>query len=148
MVVVRGRDSGRMVQARQLLVVLILRLLDAPLDVTDRLEILDELRAVALAEGSMQVRDLVAHRIEQAAVLSNTSLPRARIRAAAVAEETLEDRARVVLGGQRSTRAEPRDRVGVRTREADVAGTGGFPRFDCQLERGQLCKRARRFGDN
>src|SRR5262245_10919717 len=137
-----------MVQARKLLAALILRLLDAPLDVADRLEVLDELHAVALAERSLQVRDFIAHRIEQAAVPLYTSPPRRRIRTAAVAEETLEDRARVVLGGQGSTRAEPRDRVGVRAGEADVAGAGGFPRFDRQLERGELRERAGRFGDH
>ena len=44
-----------MIDARQFLVALLLGLLDPPLDVANRLEILDELDAIAPAERALQV---------------------------------------------------------------------------------------------
>ena len=70
-IVVRRRDAGRVIDDRQLLVALLLGPLDAPLDVANRIEILDRASARSLcAERALQLRDLLAHRIEHAALLA------------------------------------------------------------------------------
>ena len=60
MIVVGRGDAGRVIDARQFLVGLLLGLLDAALDVAYRLEILDELDPIALPERTLQTRDLLA----------------------------------------------------------------------------------------
>ena len=138
MLVVGGRNARRVIDDRQLPAALLLRLLDAPLDVANRVEVLDQLGAIARAERALQRRRLLDHRVEDALVLLDASAPRLRIRAAAVAEQPLEHRARVVLRRQRRVRAAPGDRVGVGAGEPDVAGARRLAGLDGQLERRQL----------
>ena len=61
-VVTRRRDAGRMIDDRQILVVLLFGELNPPLHVANRVEILGELRAVALPKRALQMRDLLALR--------------------------------------------------------------------------------------
>ena len=110
-----------MIDERQLLIALRLGDLDALLDVADRVEILGELGPVALRQRALQVRDLLAHRVEHAALLAEPREPHLRIGAGAVAEQPLEHHARVVLRRQRRVLALPADRVGVGARESGVA---------------------------
>ena len=128
----RGRDVG------QRLVHLGLGLLDAALDVAHRVEVLAELVAVAGAEVAAQVRHLVGHRVEEAAVLLDAREPGRGVGAAGVAEQPLEDRPRVGLHGQRRRRAAPADGVGVGAGVAAPARAHVVARLERELERREL----------
>src|SRR5260370_6729066 len=76
---------------------LLLRFLNAALQFPNRLEVLAELGAVARTELPLNVCDILAHKIDQAAVLPQCSeLVRG---AASVAKQALEDHARISLCG-------------------------------------------------
>jgi hypothetical protein len=136
--VVGCRDARGMIEDRQFLVALLLGFLDAPLDVADGVQVLDQLHAIARAERALEVCDFIAHGIEHAAILFHASETRAGIGVLAVSEEALEHGAWIVLGGQRCRGTQPRDRVRVRAGESDVARPGGFRRLDGQFERCEL----------
>ncbi len=140
--IVGGGNAGRMIDAGQFLAALLLGFLNPPFDVANRVEILDQLHAVALPERALQARDFVANGVEQAAVLPDAPLTHPWIGAAAVAEQPFEDGARIVLGRQRRARSEPGDRVGVGARKPHVARAGGLARFDRHLQRPELRERA------
>ena len=89
-------------------------------------------------ERALQVRDLLADRVEHAPLLAQPRQPRLRIRAGAVAEQALEHDARVVLRRQRRVLALPADRVRVGAGEPGVAGACRLAGLDRQLERRQL----------
>ena len=116
-------------------------LLDAPLDVADRVEVLGQLRRDRAAPSPRCSRPTsIGHRVEDAAVLLRCAPRRdRRVGGAAVAEQPLEHRARVVLHRQRRRRAAPGDRVGVGAAVAGVARRRRT-RVDSmrQLERGEL----------
>jgi hypothetical protein len=86
-IVVGRRNAGRMIDHGERRAVLLLGPLDAAFDVANRVEILDQLRAIALTERALQMPDLLAHGIEHAAILTKPREARFRIGAAAVAEE-------------------------------------------------------------
>ena len=138
MIVEAVGHAGRMVDDRQLARALFFGAGNPALDVTDRVEIFHELHAVAGANRSAQALRFRDHRVEHAAILADARAPRLRRGAAAVPEQPLEDDARVAFGRERRVRAAPGDGVGIRTREADVAGARGLARFDSELERGEL----------
>ena len=121
------RDAGGMIDERQLLIALRLGNLDALLHVANRVEILGQLRPIALRQRSLQVRELLAHRIEHAPLLAQPRQPDLRIGAGAVAEQALEHDARVVLRRQRRVRALPADRVRVGAGEPPMfSGSSGL----------------------
>src|SRR5262249_1083843 len=105
--VVGRRYSGWMIDVRQLLVTLLFRVLNSPLDVSDCFEIFDEFDAVALPQRALEVGGFFGDRIENASVLPNPDEARFGIRAAAIAKQPLEHCARVVLRRQRGVGAAP-----------------------------------------
>ena len=122
----------RLLDDRQLRGALLLGLLDAPLDVAHRLQVLGQLRAVAARPGrACSAATLVASpKSRMLRSCLEPRQPRRRIGAVAAAEQPLEHRARVVLHRQRRRRRAPGDRVGVRAAVAGVA-------------RAQRCRRCR-----
>ncbi len=126
---------------------LLLRQLDAPLDVANRVHVIAELAAIARAEARLEMRDFLPHRIENAAVFLNACDARPRVGALAVAEQPLEHRARIDFHRHRRGRRTPRNRVGVGAAIARVAVAHQTRRFERQLQRrqlGLLAKLARR----
>ena len=74
------RHALRLLERRQLDVALLLGLLNAPLDVANRLGVFVDLDLVLRSERSPQVRQLLRHRVEDALVLAQSRLARRRDR--------------------------------------------------------------------
>jgi hypothetical protein len=88
------RDALRFVHLRQIQIALLLRLLNAPLDVADRIGVLVDLGLILRAQRLSERRQLVVHGIENALVLAEPRLTRGAIGAAAVAEQAFSNTAR------------------------------------------------------
>ena len=132
------RGALWLLDRRQLEIALLLRLLDAPLDVTDRLGVLLDLGLVVRPQFASQRRQLVIHRVEQTLMLPQPRLARSPIGAAAVAEQRLEQGAWVPLGRERLGGAAPRERVRVDTAQVPGARPGVVWPVHRQLKRGDL----------
>ena len=133
-----GRHAHRPRHQRDLPISLRLDDFDAPLDVTDRVEIRADFRAVTWTETALQPRHVLTNGIENAALLAHTRLPRLRIRRLVVAEQPLEDRARIVFHRQRCRGVPPRDRVGECAAEAAaIARSSEVGAFQPELQRSQ-----------
>src|SRR5262249_11652108 len=104
--------------------VLLLGLLNAPLDVADGVGVFVEFCAVAGTEIAVEPRQAAVHVIEDAPLSLEHRQPRCGVGAIDVAEESLENRARIVLDWQRRGLAAPRDGVGVGAAIAAVAIAG------------------------
>ena len=133
-----GGDAGRLHHVGQLAVALALGDLDAALDVAHRVEIACELRAVAAAELPLQVGDLGADRVEDAAVAAQGAQPRLGLGGADRPEEVLEHRAGVGLHRQRGVLVAPREGGAVGAAVAVLALPGEVVGLERQLERGEL----------
>ena len=150
MLVVADRDAGRRLDHRQL-APLRLGVLDAPLDLAHRLQVLVELRAVAASEAALQAVDLIQHRVENAALPPQPRRPHLGVGAVDVPEEPVEHHARVGLHRQRRRRAAPREPVLVGAAETDVAGADavdGVRPLQAELQRGQRRLLAHRVRQN
>ena len=132
------RDAGRLVHLGQLAVALLLRPLDAPLDVAHRLQVLVDADTIVGTEAALQRVDLLGHRVEDAPVLPDPGHARRRVGRSGVPEEPLEDRARVVLAGERRRLAAPGDGVRVGATEPDVARPRHVAAVERDLERREL----------
>jgi hypothetical protein len=133
MLVTRVTSLGQFKRLRALL----LRILDALLDVAHRFEVFVEFHPVASAQRSREPAHFLRHRVEDAAGLADVRQPFSR--GAAVAEQPLEHDPRVVFHRQRRGRRPPGDRVRVLAAVAPVAGAcAHIARFEGQLERGEL----------
>src|SRR5256885_7516891 len=71
--------------------------LNPPLYAADGIEILGELRAIVLRKCTLEMRDLVAYRVEDAFLLAHETQPPFPAGAAAVAKKAFEHKARIVL---------------------------------------------------
>ena len=133
-----GGDAGRLHHVGQLAVALALGDLDAALDVAHRVEVPGELRAVAAAELPLQVADLGADRVEDAAVAAQGPQPRLGLGGADGPEQVLEHRAGVGLHRQRGVLVAPREGGAVGAAVAVLALPGEVVGLERQLERGEL----------
>src|SRR3954454_24048545 len=129
----RPREDGQLTGCRALL----LGGLDAPFDVTNRVEILGELPAIGRTEAALQPGDVFHQRIENAAVFLPSDAARRRVGARRIAEQPLEDRPRLDLDRQRRRRGSPRERVAVCAAVTRVAGAEEVIRIATELERGE-----------
>ena len=109
--------------------------LDTALDVAHGLEITLDLGSVGRPERAVETREILGHRIEDAAVLFRAGL--ALLRRATVAEQALEDEPGIVLGRQRRCRRFPRDGIQIRAGIAVLALARQKVQIDAQLERRQ-----------
>ena len=135
----RIRDAaGGPGQLGQLDVALRLGELNAPLDVTDRVEVLVHLVAVGRGQGVPEAVDLVHQRVENAAVLADAGQPGRLTRVVGIAEQPLEHRPRLVLHRQRGGRVAPGQGVGVRAAPARLARADQFVRVHTELQRREL----------
>ena len=131
-------NADRPIDFGQLSRALFLGLLDPPLDVAQRLEIVAHFRVVGRAEPLLKLPHARGHRIENAAVLAETRCAHARIGAVARPEQPLEHDARIVFRHQRQGRRQPRQRVAVRAAVARIAGSHQVVVVDGELQRRQL----------
>ena len=97
-----------------------------------------DLGLILRSELSLEARQLLRHRVEDALVLPQPRLARRPVRAAAVAEQPLEHRARIPLHRQRLRRAAPRERVRVDAAQVAGARAGVGRGVHRQLERRHL----------
>src|SRR5262245_18737284 len=88
-------NALRLIDGGQLQVPLLLGLLNAALDVADGVRVLVDLGLIFRPERSLEARQLLDDRIENAAVPAEKRFSRRAIRAAPVAEQLLEHGARV-----------------------------------------------------
>ena len=108
---------------------------DAPLDFAHRVQVLRHARAVGGAERPLQPRHVLAHRVQDAAVVLQ---PDGALRlGASLPEQPLEDDARVVLHRERRRRGAPREGVGVDAAIAVVAVADDEAVLERQLQRRQ-----------
>jgi hypothetical protein len=103
-IAVDGRRALRRLHGRRQIAVFLFRLDDAPLDLANRLEVLVDLAAIAVAQTPLQVGDINGHRVEKAAVRLDTGQALLGRGAFGIAEQPLEHFARVGLGRQRRRR--------------------------------------------
>src|SRR6202040_3099349 len=114
---------------------LLLRFLNAALDLPYRIQVLAELGAVAPTELPLNVRNILAHEIDHASVFAQRG---ELIRGgASVAKQALEEHAGVGLGGERRGGRGPRETILVYARHAAIAGANGRRQIYGQLERRQ-----------
>ena len=137
-ILVAVRDACRFLEHRQLAGALLLRLLDAALEVPDGVDILRQLRAVPGAEACLQFRDVLEECVEDALVLLESTTPGFDAGVLRVAEHPFEHRARVDLDRQRRRLRSPRQGVAVRAAVARVARTEEVTRITAELERREL----------
>src|SRR5690606_4456874 len=109
--------------------------LDTALDLAQRREVIVDLPAIGRAERACEAREILADRVEDAAVLMRER--HALLGGAAVAEQALEDEPRIILGRQRLGRRSPRERVEVYAAVAVLALSGQEIQIDRELERRQ-----------
>ena len=109
--------------------------LDAALDLAHRVEVLARPPPVAGPEALLEPGHVLAHRVEDAAVLAQSR--RALVAGAALAEQALEHHPRVVLHRQGGGRRAPRDGVGVDAAVAVVAVADHVAVLERDLERRQ-----------
>src|SRR6266850_2141459 len=100
---------------------LLLGLLDAALDLADRVEILVDPGTVARAEFPLEARHVFRHPIQNAAILLQFGAP--FFGAASVAEQPLKDHARISFRRKRRGGRRPGQVVHVDAREAVIAVT-------------------------
>ena len=132
------RHALRFIHRRQVQIPLLLRLLNAPLDVANRFSVLVDLGLILRAKRLSQRRQLVVHGIQNALVLAEAGFTGGAIRAAAVAKQLLEHRARVELHRQWLRLAAPRQGVRIDAAEITGAGAGVVRRIHGELERREL----------
>jgi len=135
----RDRDAGGRFQQRQFAVGLRFGDLDAPLDLAHGVEVVVQLALVLAGQPALQLRHLVHHRVEDAALLLRPGPPHAGVGAAGVAEQPLEHHAWVGLARHRRRLVVPRD-VEIRATVAGVAGADAVERVGAlqrQLQRRQ-----------
>ena len=131
------RDPAGLLHQRQIHRALFLGVLDAPLHVAHRGQVLVEPRAVPGAELLLQVRQRFQQRVENAAASPQARLALGRVGRPAVAEEPLEHHAGVVLGRRLRRGTGPRERVDEGARGV-VARADEVEAVERKLERGQL----------
>ena len=115
------RNARGPVDVRHLLRTLFLGLLDPPLHVAQRRQVVVHLRAVCGAERPLELPHTIEHRVENAPVLAEAGRAHASVGAVGRAEQPLEHDARVVFRHQGQRRREPGQRAAVRTAVAHVA---------------------------
>ncbi len=130
--------ARRLVDRRQLPVALLLRDLDPPLDIADRVDILREPRAVPRPEHPLEVAQLPRDHVENAAIPANLPEPGLPVGAVADAEEPLEHGARVGFHRQRRLGVAPRDRGAIGAAIAVLALPHQVVRLEGELQRRQL----------
>src|SRR5262245_34160712 len=101
------RDTGGLIDDRQLVCVLLLRLLNASLHVAYCFEVLIQLGAIVRSEIALEPGDLFSDGIQDALVSLNARHAGSGIRAATVPKQALEYRTRIVLHGKRRRRRSP-----------------------------------------